>query len=116
MKDVRKQVIDKYALKYSIPKEKFNIEIAGSSSSVRPGYLKLNPHRAIKARSPLISLMFPSETDKIRIFEEERKKRIEAQSQFKMARDEAKEIIRQELRKRAPMKLNQTFYICSQNL
>jgi len=67
-------------LKYSIPQEKFNIHIDGSSSAVRPGYQRLNPHRAIYARSPLISLMFPSAKDKIRMFEEERKKRIEAQS------------------------------------
>ena len=106
----RTEVIEKYALKYSIPQEKFNIHIDGSSSAVRPGYQRLNPHRAIYARSPLISLMFPSAKDKIRMFEEERKKRIEAQSQFKMARDEAKEIIRQELRKRAPKNLSQTFF------
>ena len=109
-KAVRNEIINKYALKYSIPPEKFNINIEGSSSAVRPGYQKLNPHRAIHARSPLIALMFPSAKDKIRQFEEERKKRIEAQSQFKMARDEAKEIIRQELRKRAPQNLAQSFF------
>ena len=40
----------------------------------RPGFVKITPYKAITSRSPLISLLLPSPKDKIRAFEESRKK------------------------------------------
>jgi Protein phosphatase 1 inhibitor len=40
----------------------------------RPAYVKITPFKAITSRSPLISLLLPSPKDKIRAFEESRKK------------------------------------------
>lgn len=66
----------------------------------RPGYVKLSPFKAITSRSPLISLIFPSPRDKIRAFEEERKARMAPQKQERLQPAEAREIIKNELRKR----------------
>ncbi|CAG9311486.1 unnamed protein product [Blepharisma stoltei] len=46
-----------------------------SSCDMRPGYVKLSPYRALTARSPLIALLFPAPCDRVRIFEEKRKRR-----------------------------------------
>ena len=40
----------------------------------RPGFVKMSPYKAINSRSPLISLLLPSPKDKIRQFEELRRK------------------------------------------
>lgn len=42
--------------------------------AARPGFVKISPYKAITSRSPLISLLLPSPTDKIRAFEESRKR------------------------------------------
>lgn len=42
----------------------------------RPAFSKISPFRAIGTRSPLISMLLPSPTDKIREFEERRKRSI----------------------------------------
>lgn len=42
----------------------------------RPAFSKISPYRAIGTRSPLISMLLPSPTDKIREFEERRRRTI----------------------------------------
>jgi hypothetical protein len=46
----------------------------GGDEISRPGYVKMTPYKAITSRSPLISLLLPSPKDKIREFEENRKR------------------------------------------
>lgn len=47
---------------------------ASIDSIIRPAYVKISPYKAITSRSPLISLLLPSPRDKIRAFEESRKR------------------------------------------
>lgn len=60
-------------LRNAIPRDKLKIE-SSASAHVRPNYVKLNPYKAINARSPLISMILPSNRDKIRAFEETRRR------------------------------------------
>lgn len=69
------QIIQWYAMKSKIPNENFRHSYLRQKTEIRPLFYKLTPHGATNARSPLISLIFPSMKDKIRVFEEESKKR-----------------------------------------
>ena len=63
------RVIRQIELRNSIPKDKLKVGM-NISRVKRPGYVKLNALKAINARSPLISMILPSDRDKIRAFEE----------------------------------------------
>lgn len=63
------RVIRQIELRNSIPKDKLKFD-PNISRVKRPGYVKLNAFKAINARSPLISMILPSDRDKIRAFEE----------------------------------------------
>jgi hypothetical protein len=64
-------------MRYRIPiKESDNRQsYLRSKSEIRPLFSRLTPHQAIHARSPLISLIFPPMKDKIKIFQENCKKK-----------------------------------------
>jgi hypothetical protein len=66
---------------------------------MRPGFVKLSPFKAIEARSPLISMILPSPRDKIRQYEQERKNKNLAKNTNKISQAEAKEILRDEMRR-----------------
>lgn len=70
-----------------------------SNQVMRPGYVRLSPFKAIEARSPLISLILPSPRDKIRQYEQERKNKLLAKAISKISEVEAKDILREELRR-----------------
>mmetsp|Transcript_9425 Transcript_9425/g.18119 ORF Transcript_9425/g.18119 Transcript_9425/m.18119 type:complete len:292 (-) Transcript_9425:1225-2100(-) len=69
------------------------------SQVMRPGFVRLSPFKAIEARSPLISLILPSPRDKIRQYEQERKNKILAKASNKITQAEAKEILREEMKR-----------------
>ncbi len=75
-----------------------------AKSDIRPLYSRISPHGAVNSRSPLVSLIFPSLKDKIKIFEDESKKK-EAnkvnQTMF-VKRTELDKIVEQETKKRKP--------------
>ena len=56
-----------------MPKSKLRAK--SRNQVVRLAYSKLTPFKAMNARSPLISMILPSPNDKIRVFEESRRKR-----------------------------------------
>ena len=58
-----------------MPKEHYRQSYLRAKTEIRPLYTILTPHGAVNSRSPLVSLIFPSSKDKIRIFEDECKKR-----------------------------------------
>uniref|UniRef100_A0A7S3JFG3 Uncharacterized protein n=1 Tax=Euplotes harpa TaxID=151035 RepID=A0A7S3JFG3_9SPIT len=62
-------------MKARIPNENYRHSYLRQKTEIRPLFYKLTPHGATNARSPLVSLIFPSMKDKIRVFEEECKKR-----------------------------------------
>lgn len=70
-----KDLITRYAMKARVPNENYGHSYIKQKTEIRPLFYKLTPHGATNARSPLVSLIFPSMKDKIRVFEEDSKKR-----------------------------------------
>eukprot|EP00357_Protocruzia_adherens_P033523 CAMPEP_0115013612 /NCGR_PEP_ID=MMETSP0216-20121206/25524_1 /TAXON_ID=223996 /ORGANISM="Protocruzia adherens, Strain Boccale" /LENGTH=341 /DNA_ID=CAMNT_0002383069 /DNA_START=99 /DNA_END=1124 /DNA_ORIENTATION=- len=70
--------------------------------SLRPGYNRMSAHAAISARSPLISMLFPSPKDKIREFEQRRRRMISQRQRQAVSVDKRKvqNALENELRKR----------------
>ncbi|CAI2374604.1 unnamed protein product [Moneuplotes crassus] len=108
-KEDTKELISRYAMKARVPNESYHHSYIKQKTEIRPLFYKLTPHGATNARSPLISLLFPSMKDKIRVFEEESKKRNEAKGNRSMIvkPTELDQIIEQESRKKKK-NLNQT--------
>ena len=75
-----------------------------TKSEIRPLYNRLTPHGAVLCRSPMVSLIFPSLKDKIKIFQDESKKQKEqrANSSAHVRRNELDMIVEEESRKRNP--------------
>jgi len=49
-------------------RESGRIPLNKTKSEIRPLYNRMTPHGAIYSRSPMVSLIFPSVKDKIKIF------------------------------------------------
>ena len=60
-----------------VPPENMRQSYLREKREIRPLFARLTPHGAVKTRSPLVSLLFPSSKEKIRIFEEEKRARAE---------------------------------------
>ncbi len=60
-----------------VPGESMRQSYLREKREIRPLFTRLTPHGAVKTRSPLISLLFPSAKEKIRIFEEDKRARAE---------------------------------------
>jgi hypothetical protein len=73
-------------------------------SEIRPLYSRLTPHGAVNSRSPMVSLIFPSLRDKIKIFQDDSKKGTEMRNHTSvhLKRRELDIIVEQESKKRAP--------------
>lgn len=69
------ELIHRWALKAKVPNQNYRHSYIKQKTEIRPLFYKLTPYGATNARSPLVSLIFPSMKDKIRVFEEECKKR-----------------------------------------
>lgn len=74
-KETTKELINRWALKAKVPNKSYAHSYIRQKTEIRPLFYKLTPYAATHARSPLVSLIFPSRKDKIRVFEEESKKR-----------------------------------------
>lgn len=97
-------------MKSRVPNENYKHSYIRQKTEIRPLFYKLTPHGATNARSPLVSLLFPSMKDKIRVFEEENKKRNETKGNQSMIvkPSELDRIIEEESRKKKHKNLNQT--------
>lgn len=62
-------------LRQKVPKEWRKIKFQRNKSEIRPFYSKLSAHSALQSRSPMVSLIFPSLKDKIKLFQDESKKK-----------------------------------------
>ena len=71
-------------------------------SEIRPFYQKMNTSSALNSRSPMVSLIFPSLKDKIKMFEEQSKKKESqrASSSNFIKRRELETLVEKETRKR----------------
>ena len=55
-------------LRQKVPKEWRKVKFQRNKSEIRPFYSKLSAHSALASRSPMVSLIFPSLKDKIKLF------------------------------------------------
>ncbi len=62
------EIKKKLMLRSRVPKESGRVPLNKTKSEIRPLYNRMTPHAAIFSRSPMVSLIFPSVKDKIRIF------------------------------------------------
>lgn len=109
-KEETNELISRYRMKSRVPNENYKHSYIRQKTEIRPLFYKLTPHGATNARSPLVSLLFPSMKDKIRVFEEENKKRNETKGNRSMIvkPSELDRIIEEESRKKKHKNLNQT--------
>lgn len=85
-----------------VPKDARKMKFQRNKSEIRPFYQKMNTSSALNSRSPMVSLIFPSLKDKIKMFEEESKKKESqraATSQY-VKRRELERMVETETRKR----------------
>ena len=61
-------IINSIALRNSIPRERLRVSIS-ESTEFKPCYVKLSAYSALNARSPMISMILPSPSDRVRAFE-----------------------------------------------
>ena len=61
-------IINSILLRSSIPRERLKINI-NESIDLKPAYVKLSAYSALNARSPMISMILPSPSDRVRTFE-----------------------------------------------
>lgn len=77
-------MIKRMEMRFRVPKENYRQSYLREKTEIRPLFSRLTPHGAVQSRSPLVSMIFPSLKDKIKIFEEESKKKDEQKNQNSM--------------------------------
>ena len=84
-----------------VPKDA-RMKFQKNKSEIRPFYQKMNTSSALNSRSPMVSLIFPSLKDKIKMFEEESKKKEtqRASTSVYVKRRELEKMVETETRKR----------------
>ena len=111
-KESAEEMIHRYAMKSRVPNENYGRQsYLRQKTEIRPLFSNLTPHGARNSRSPLVSLIFPSMKDKIRVFEEECKKRNESKGNNRsmiVKPSELDQIIEEESRKKKKKNMNQT--------
>lgn len=73
-KEGNEQLLKRMEMRFKVPKEFNRQSLLKSKSEIRPLFSRLTPHGATNSRSPLVSMIFPSQKDKIKIFQDESKK------------------------------------------
>ena len=89
-------------LRQKVPKDWRKAKFQRNKSEIRPFYQKLSAHSALQSRSPMVSLIFPSLKDKIKLFQDESKKKesVRAQTTAYVKRADLEKIVESETRKR----------------
>ena len=62
-------------MRIKVPKENNRQSYLKAKTEIRPLFSRLTPHGAINSRSPLVSMIFPSMKDKVKVFQEESSKK-----------------------------------------
>jgi hypothetical protein len=76
-KETTEQLLKRMEMRIKVPKEKNRQSYIKSKTEIRPLFSRLTPHGATYSRSPLVSMIFPSLKDKMKIFQEEQLKPVE---------------------------------------
>lgn len=108
-KETADEMIHRYAMKARVPNEGYRQSYLRQKTEIRPLFCNLTPHGARNSRSPLVSLIFPSMKDKIRVFEDECKKRNTSKSNNRsmiVKPSELDQIIEEESKKKKKKGLN----------
>jgi hypothetical protein len=74
-KDTNEDLLKRMELRFRVPKENNRQSYRKSKTEIRPLFSRLTPQGALEARSPLVSMIFPSLGDKKKIFQEEGSKK-----------------------------------------
>lgn len=98
----KKDYIEHMHQKLRVPREPHRPVFNRTKSEIRPLYNRLTPHGAVLTRSPMVSLIFPSLKDKIKMFQDESKKKGQnrVNSSMFVKRQELENIVEQEKKKR----------------
>ena len=103
------ELIKRMELRFKVPKENNRQSYIRSKNEIRPLFNRLTPHGATNSRSPLVSMIFPSLKDKIKIFQDESSKKDQSSSQgpgggnsMYVKRNELEKIVEMETKRRAP--------------
>ena len=94
-------------LRFKVPKENNRQSYLRSKTEIRPLFSRLTPHGAVNSRSPLVSMIFPSMQDKIKIFQDELGKKeanqggVNTNSTY-VKRAELEKIVEMETKRRNP--------------
>jgi hypothetical protein len=62
-------IINNIIIRNSIPRERLRVQI-NESVEFKPAYVKLSAFKALSSRSPMISLILPSPSERVRLFEQ----------------------------------------------
>lgn len=79
-KEKADDLIHRMELRFKVPKESNRQSYIRSKTEIRPLFARLTPHGAVSARSPLVSLIFPSQKDRINQCNDENLKRLGPES------------------------------------
>lgn len=74
-KETSAELIKRMELRFKVPKENNRQSYLRAKTEIRPLFNRLTPHGAVNSRSPLVSMIFPSLKDKIKIFQDESSKK-----------------------------------------
>jgi len=95
-------------LRFKVPKENNRQSYLRAKTEIRPLFNRLTPHGAVNSRSPLVSMIFPSLKDKIKIFQDESSKKDAsttgpgAGNSMYVKRNELEKIVEMETKRRNP--------------
>lgn len=70
-KENKEQRLQRLELRFKVPKENNRQSYLRAKTEIRPLFNRLTPYGAVASRSPLVSMIFPSLKDKIKIFQDE---------------------------------------------
>jgi len=98
-------------LRFKVPKENNRQSYLRSKTEIRPLFNRLTPHGAVNSRSPLVSMIFPSLKDKIKIFQDDQSKKEASHNSGNtnstyVKRAELEKIVEQETKRRNPNEFN----------
>eukprot|EP00347_Sterkiella_histriomuscorum_P001281 403372640 len=98
------EMIKRLEMRFRIPKENYRQSYLRAKTEIRPLFTRVTPHGAVASRSPLVSMIFPSLKDKMKIFQEESKKNEtqKANNSMFVKRAELDRIVEEETKRRNP--------------
>lgn len=68
-------MVKRMEMRLKVPKENNRQSYIRKKTEIRPLFNRLTPYGAVNSRSPLVSMIFPSMQDKIKIFQDDLSKK-----------------------------------------